>query len=503
MPPTIVVLRCTSGSIETRPRNQGARLTAWELGQHGVPHTIIADNVGGHLMQHGLVDLVITGSDRTTYTGDVANKIGTYLKALAAWDNRIPFYVALPSSTFDWKIRDGVKEIPIEQRDETEVKFIPGLSGGEIITVLLAPEDSPAGNYAFDVTPARLVTGLITERGICQASEEGVLGLYPEKNHKLEIGMAYQALDTTNVIDYIKNRPAMQRIFPSDACLSAKEVGDGNLNLVFIVQEEGNAQHSAVLKQALPYLRVAGESWPLTRERMRFETQALLLHNQLAPGLAPEVYDHDEEMSLVIMEYLGQHEVMRMPLVRRVRFPKFVDHISTFMARTLFFTSDLYLTGVEKKELQAKYMNPHLCKIQEDFVFTNPYMESPENKWNPAIDAEVQAVRRNSRLKLAIAEVKESYMTHAQSLIHSDLHTGSIMLNQDDTRVIDPEFAFYGPMGFDVGAVLENLVLNYLSHYAHTPDPKVRLDYQAYLLDTVREVWMEFARKFESSVGGE
>jgi methylthioribose-1-phosphate isomerase len=166
---------------ETRPRNQGARLTAWELGQHGVPHTIIADNVGGHLMQHGLVDLVITGSDRTTYTGDVANKIGTYLKALAARDNHIPFYVALPSSTFDWKIRDGVKEIPIEQRDETEVKYIPGLSGGEIITVLLAPEDSPAGNYAFDVTPARLVTGLITERGICEASEEGVLGLYPEK----------------------------------------------------------------------------------------------------------------------------------------------------------------------------------------------------------------------------------------------------------------------------------------------------------------------------------
>jgi 5-methylthioribose kinase len=309
--------------------------------------------------------------------------------------------------------------------------------------------------------------------------------------------MAYQALDTKNVIDYIKNRPAMQRIFPSDAYLSAKEVGDGNLNLVFIIQEEGNAQHSAVLKQALPYLRVAGESWPLTRERMRFETQALLLHNQLAPGLAPEVYDHDEEMSLVIMEYLGHHEVMRMPLVRRERFPRFVDHISTFMARTLFFTSDLYLSGVEKKELQAKYINPHLCKIQEDFVFTNPYIESPENKWNPAIDAEVQAVRRNSPLKLAIAEVKESYMTHAQSLIHSDLHTGSIMLNQNDTRVIDPEFAFYGPMGFDVGAVLENLVLNYLSHYAHTPDPDVRLEYQAYLLDMVRDVWIEFAQKFE------
>jgi len=166
---------------ETRPRNQGARLTAWELGQHGVPHRVIADNVGGHLMQHGLVDLVITGTDRTTFTGDVANKIGTYLKALAARDNGIPFYVALPSSTFDWQMRDGIKEIPIEQRDATEVKYINGLHDGEIKSVLLMPEDSPAANYAFDVTPARLVTGLITERGICPASEEGVLGLYPEQ----------------------------------------------------------------------------------------------------------------------------------------------------------------------------------------------------------------------------------------------------------------------------------------------------------------------------------
>ena len=166
---------------ETRPRNQGAGLTAWELGQHGVPHTVVVDNVGGHLMQHGMVDLVITGTDRTTYTGDVANKIGTYLKALAAKDNDIPFYVGLPSSTFDWVIRNGVKEIPIERRDATEVKYIHGQLDGEIKSILVTPEDSPAENYAFDVTPARLVTGLITERGICDASEEGVLGLYPEK----------------------------------------------------------------------------------------------------------------------------------------------------------------------------------------------------------------------------------------------------------------------------------------------------------------------------------
>jgi methylthioribose-1-phosphate isomerase len=165
---------------ETRPRNQGARLTAWELNEHGVPHTVIPDNAGGHLMQQGLVDLVIVGSDRTTYTGDVANKIGTYLKALAAKDNHVPFYVALPSSTFDWEIRDGCKDIPIEKRDASEVKYIQGLCDGEIKNVLLTPKESPAANFAFDVTPARLVTGLITERGICAANEKSIGRLFPD-----------------------------------------------------------------------------------------------------------------------------------------------------------------------------------------------------------------------------------------------------------------------------------------------------------------------------------
>jgi methylthioribose-1-phosphate isomerase len=165
---------------ETRPANQGARLTAWELGQEGIPHTVIADNTGGHLMQNGLVDIVITGTDRTTFTGDVANKIGTYLKALAAHDNGIPFYVAAPSSSIDWEMRSG-HDIPIELRDPTEVRFVSGLNAGKVIDVQLTPDFSPAANYAFDVTPARLVTGIITERGICLATEAGILGLFPEK----------------------------------------------------------------------------------------------------------------------------------------------------------------------------------------------------------------------------------------------------------------------------------------------------------------------------------
>jgi methylthioribose-1-phosphate isomerase len=167
---------------ETRPRNQGAALTAFELGQQGIAHTIIVDNAGGHLMQHGQVDLAITGADRVTRTGDAANKIGTYLKALASADNGVPFHVAVPSSTIDWSLTDGVAQIPIEQRSGEEVTRMRGaLASGEIVEVQVAAPGSGAANYAFDVTPARLVTGLITERGLCAASEAGIRGLFPEK----------------------------------------------------------------------------------------------------------------------------------------------------------------------------------------------------------------------------------------------------------------------------------------------------------------------------------
>ena len=166
---------------ETRPRNQGSRLTAYELGEHGVPHTVIADNTGGHLMQHGLVDMVIVGTDRTSRNGDVANKIGTYLKALAAKDNNVPFYVALPSSSIDWSIHNGIKEIPIETRSDHEVKYIQGWNGTKLDDILLMPYTSKALNFGFDVTPGHLVTALITEKGICPASEEGLLELFPDQ----------------------------------------------------------------------------------------------------------------------------------------------------------------------------------------------------------------------------------------------------------------------------------------------------------------------------------
>lgn len=165
---------------ETRPRNQGSSLTAWELSQAGIPHTVIVDNAGGHLMQHGMVDLVLVGADRVTRKGDTANKIGTYLKALAAHDNQTPFYVALPSTTIDWNIQDGLGEIPIEMRSPDEVRSIQGWDGTATRTVWLTPPNSPALNVGFDVTPARLITGFITERGVCAANESGLLSLFPE-----------------------------------------------------------------------------------------------------------------------------------------------------------------------------------------------------------------------------------------------------------------------------------------------------------------------------------
>jgi methylthioribose-1-phosphate isomerase len=167
---------------ETRPRNQGASLTAWELGHHGVPHTVIPDNTGGHLMQHGMVDIVIVGTDRVTASGDVCNKIGTYLKALAAHDNNVPFYVALPSPTIDFTIHDGIREIPIEQRDAAEVTMMTGrTASGTIETVRITPKDSPVANYGFDVTPSRLVTGLITERGVLKADRAALAAAFPER----------------------------------------------------------------------------------------------------------------------------------------------------------------------------------------------------------------------------------------------------------------------------------------------------------------------------------
>jgi 5-methylthioribose kinase len=272
---------------------------------------------------------------------------------------------------------------------------------------------------------------------------------------------------------------------------TATEVGDGNLNQVFILTDPATSGR-IVVKQALPYLRVAGASWPLTRERMRFEVQALELQNSLVPGLVPRVYHQAAEMSLVVMECLDGYQVMRKPISEGKLFPKFASQIAEFMARTHFFTSDLYLAGEEKKALQIRFNNPELCRLQEDFVYTNPFMESPENGWNPCLDDEVKSIRNDAELKAVITETKIDYLTHAQVIVHGDLHTGSIMVKEDEIRIIDPEFSFCGPAAYDIGTLIANLLLAAFAHQVSVDSNPPRKACQEFLLRCVGDIWNQY-----------
>ena len=247
---------------------------------------------------------------------------------------------------------------------------------------------------------------------------------------------------------------------------SISEVGDGNLNLVFIVK---GAEGGVAVKQALPYVRLVGESWPLPLSRSHYEYLALTHQARLAPGLVPAVLHHNEGLALVVMELIEPHIIMRKGLIAGALYPRFVGDIATFMARTLFFSSDLALTAAKKKEGIAAFAGNHaLCKITEDLIFTDPYRVAEQNRWTqPWLDATAAAFREDLDLHAAISRLKLRFLNAPEALIHGDLHTGSIMVTEDSTVVIDPEFAFYGPMGFDIGAVIANLLMAYLASAGH------------------------------------
>ncbi|OUM84416.1 MAG: S-methyl-5-thioribose kinase [Bacillus thermozeamaize] len=305
----------------------------------------------------------------------------------------------------------------------------------------------------------------------------------------------YRALTEAEAVEYVRKIPGL---FTEGARLVSKEIGDGNLNLVFRIQEEGPSGKSVIIKQALPYARVVGESWPLTLDRARIESEAIRLEDQLCPGSVPKIYHYDQDLALTVMEDLSSYQVLRKGLIERRRYPHFARHIGRFLARTLFLTSDLALDPQEKKRRVAKFINPELCKITEDLVFTDPYYDAPTNSFNPLLRETIQAIWQNDALKLEVAKLKEKFLTQAQALIHGDLHTGSIMVTEEDTRVIDAEFAFYGPMGFDVGAVIANLLLNYAAQEVRIEDAGERERNQQYLLDTIEELWHVFAQEFKA-----
>lgn len=285
--------------------------------------------------------------------------------------------------------------------------------------------------------------------------------------------------------------------FPEGATLNSREIGDGNLNLVFHITDSVSGK-SLIMKQALPYAKVVGESWPLTLDRARIESEKLILEGELAPGLVPAVYKYDPDLYLTVMEDLSDHIIMRQGLISGTRYPKFADDISTFIARTLFFTSDLGMNQQNKKLRVKAFINPELCKITEDLIFDDPYTNSPNNSFDPAILDAAEALWQDNGLQLEVAILRDKFLTNAQALLHGDLHTGSVFVTPESTKVIDPEFAYYGPIGFDIGAVIANLLLNFAGQEHWTPDADQRSDFRRYLTDTVRDVWNLFDQKFRA-----
>jgi 5-methylthioribose kinase len=306
----------------------------------------------------------------------------------------------------------------------------------------------------------------------------------------------YRILHEADLREYLAGLPELTAVVPGEPrSWTITEVGDGNLNLVFIVK---SAQGGVAVKQALPYVRLVGESWPLPLSRAHYEYLALEKQAQLAPGLVPALLHHNDTLALTVMELLEPHIIMRKGLIGGTQYPRFVDHITTFMARTLFFTSDLAISAAAKKEGIAAFAGNHaLCKITEDLIFTDPYREAEQNRWtSPYLDAMAADFREDLDLHVAISRLKLRFMASPEALIHGDLHTGSIMVTESETRVIDPEFAFYGPMGFDIGAVLANLLMAYFASSGHERVLGERRAFEAWVLDIVEGVWNEFSGKF-------
>jgi len=286
-------------------------------------------------------------------------------------------------------------------------------------------------------------------------------------------------------------------VFPQGAVLHSREIGDGNLNLVFHISHPESGR-SIIMKQALPYAKVVGESWPLTLDRARIEYEALKVQEELCPGLVPRLYGYDGRLALTIMEDLSDHVIMRTGLISGGRYPLFAEHISTFLARTLFFTSDLGMNQQEKKLRMGSFVNPELCKITEDLIFDHPYRDADTNNYDPSIRDAVEAIWSDKELHLEIALLREGFLTKSQALLHGDLHTGSIFVTEQSTKVIDPEFAFYGPMGFDIGAVIANLLLNSAAQEGWSTTDEERRSRRELLMQTIQDVWDGFAAKFDS-----
>jgi 5-methylthioribose kinase len=314
----------------------------------------------------------------------------------------------------------------------------------------------------------------------------------------LDVPAGYAPLDDKTLAGWLAEIPGIaDTLGGAPETWRVSEVGDGNLNLVFLVD---GASGGVCVKQALPYLRLVGEGWPLGLQRAYFEQRALAAYRPHVGALVPELLHYDALRFAIVMEKLAPHIILRRGMVAATRYAFFAEHITEFMARALFFTSDLALPSATKKQLIADFAaNTELCKLTEDVIFTDPYMVHARNRWtSPQLDEVAAGVRGDAGLKLAVSRLKLKFLSSPEALVHGDLHTGSIMVTDTDTRVIDPEFAFMGPMGFDVGAVIGNLLLNYFAQDGHATKADPRTEYQDWVLAAVEQVWTGFARKFRA-----
>ncbi len=282
-------------------------------------------------------------------------------------------------------------------------------------------------------------------------------------------------------------------LFQKNSVLQSKEIGDGNLNLVFRITNEYDG-HSVIIKQALPFARIVGDAMPLTLDRARIEAEALRIQDEYCAGAVPVVHRFDLDLAITVMEDLKDYEVMRRGLIKSTTYPKFAGDVAHFLAKTLFYTSDFGMTADKKKKWVGRFMNPELCKITEDLVFTEPYFDAPNNHYDEQVHNTVQELREDSDLLQAVFHLKYKFMTEAQALLHGDLHTGSLMVRQDSTKIFDPEFAYYGPIGFDIGAIVANLLLSYSAHYYQEGQES----FLHWVLAAIRELWTKFEDKFKS-----
>jgi 5-methylthioribose kinase len=310
--------------------------------------------------------------------------------------------------------------------------------------------------------------------------------------------MDFKALNATTLADYLRTLPVITAQLGDMDQLDIVEVGDGNLNYVYFVSSKPNPEKGVVVKQALPYMRLVGESWPLTRHRSDREAHALQQFGALCPRHVPAVLHFDSAQSLIVMQRLSAHIILRKGLIGGVTYPRLAEHLSTYLAQTLFHGSDLFLSAAAKKQAVASTTNSELSKITEDLIFTCPFEDHASNTYSPALPrAEVERLHNNPALRVAAGQMKWAFMNQTETLLHGDLHTGSVMVNQNDTYVIDPEFACYGPMGFDVGLLLANFFTAYYAQDWQRPQAEDEpAPYQDWLLAQALAIWQGFSDKF-------